>query len=67
MFQNSSSLILKLCGPHETKMGHDRQNLMIRRVKFYTLFGYRAKSKCDEEGNVGEKVRRNETRENDGE
>ena len=37
--QNSSSLILKLCGPHETEIGHDRQHLMIRRVTFYTLFG----------------------------
>lgn len=67
IFQNSSSLILKLCGPHETEMGDDMQNLMSRRVTFYTLFGYRAKSKCDEEGNVGEKVARNEIREKDGE
>ena len=67
IFQNSSILILKLCGPHETEMGDDRQNLMSRRVTFYTLFGYRAKSKYDEEGNVGEKVARNEIREKDGE
>ena len=53
-FQNSSSsLILKLCGPHETEIGHDRQNIIILRATFYTLFGYRAKSKCDEEDSVG--------------
>jgi len=42
--QNSSSLILKLFGPHETEIGHDRRHLMIPRVTFYTLFGYRAQS-----------------------
>jgi hypothetical protein len=40
---------------------------MILRATFYTLFGYRAKSKCDEEGNVGKKVGRNKIQENDGE
>jgi len=43
-FQNSSSLILKLCGPYEAEIGHDSKQLMIRRVIFYTLLGYRAQS-----------------------
>jgi hypothetical protein len=63
----NSSLILKQCGPHETEIRHDRQHLMIRRVTFYTMFGYRAQSECDEDGKVGEEVGRNKIRENDGE
>ena len=63
-FHNSSSLVLKVCGPYETETGHYRQHLMIRKMTFYTLFGYHARSECVEEGgNVREEVGRNEIRE----
>jgi hypothetical protein len=59
-FQSSSNGInmLKLCRPHETEIGHDRQHLT-----FYTMFGYRVQSECDEEGKEGEEAERYEIRE----